>query len=194
MKALSGWGGLAGVLGGFIWALMFYWEAVSPGFDLRNVIANQPAYVILMALSIAFQSIGFYSLATASSGFSIPHASANTCAVGALVQTIALITTSILRLGGAWLLGILAELAITIALAIFSIASIPTGLPRLIKIISFLMVPVYFVGWAFDPGSYSAAPFDFVNLSATLYGLLWVPFGLEVWNTRRKQIRTERYS
>ncbi len=188
MNVLSSWGGLAGVLGGFIWAFFFYREATSPGFDLRDVLANQPAYAVILSLGIAFQSIGFYSLATASSGFSISRASANASTVGALVQAIALLTVSILRLGAAWLLGIMGELAITVALAIFAIASLPTGLPRLIKIIPFLMVPVYFVGWALDPGSFPAAPLDFVNLSATLYGLLWLPFGLAIWITRRKQI------
>lgn len=187
MNALSRWGGLAGVLGGSIWGLFFYREATSPGFDLRNVLATQPAYVFTLALGIAFQSIGFYSLAAAASGFSIPRASANVCAVGALVQATALLAASLLRLGAAWLLGIVGELAITMALAIFAIASLPTALPRLIRIIPFMMVPVYFVGWAVDPGSFSAAPVDFVNLSATLYGLLWLPLGLAIW-TRMKQI------
>jgi len=145
----------------------------------------------MLALGVAFQSIGFYSLATASSGFPIPRASANASAVGALVQAIALLTVSILRLGAAWLLGILGELTITVALATFAIVSLPTELPRLIKIIPYLMVPVYFVGWALDPESLPAAPLDFVNLSATLYGLLWLPFGLAIWNTRRKQIGLE---
>ncbi|HSF80672.1 MAG TPA: hypothetical protein VLA49_05540 [Anaerolineales bacterium] len=188
MKVLSRWSGLIGTWGGLIWAILFFMEATNSAFDLRDLLLNQPAPALVLVLGVLFQAAGYYGLASTSLDLPIPRISATVCAAGALVQSVALLAVSTFGLGAAWLLGILGELAITIALATFAIVSLPTELPRLIKTIPFLMVPVYFVGWALDPGSFPAAPLDFVNLSATLYGLLWLPFGLAIWNNHWHQI------
>ena len=194
MKAFSRWGGLLGAFGGLIWAILFYMEAMNPGFDLRNLLLNQPAPALILVLSIAFQAAGFYSLSDASKDFSIPRISAAVCALGALGQSFALLAVSIFGLGAAWLLGILGELVITIAFGSFAISSFSTKLPLTVKLIPFLMVPFYFVGWAVDPESLSTAGLDLVNLSAAAYGLLWIPFGYAVWNYWRNRFGSDQSS
>ncbi|MEX2029574.1 MAG: hypothetical protein WD906_01170 [Anaerolineales bacterium] len=185
MKAIVRWGGLLGAFGGLIWALMFLMEATNPDFDLRNQLLNQPVIAITLVLGIALQAVGFYSLSETSIEFSTPRISATVCAVGALVQSLALLAASTMGLGVAWIFGILGELVITLALGAFAASSLSAALPRTVKLMPFLMLPLYFIGWAIDPETGSVAGLDLVNLSAALYGLLWFPFGYAIWNARR---------
>jgi len=180
MNGISRWGGVLGACGGLIWAVLFLMEAMSPGFDLRNQLLHQPALGLTMVLGIALQAEGFYSLSDFSKDFSIPRMSATVCALGALGQAIALLV-SIFVWGAAWLLGILGELVISVALGTFAVSSLATRLPLTAKLIPFLMVPLYFVGWSIDPESISVARIDLVNLAAAFYGLLWVPLGHAIW-------------
>lgn len=191
MKAISRWGGLLGAFGGLIWAVLFFMEATSPEFDLRNQLLHQPALGFALVLGIALQATGFYSLSDNSKDFSIPRISAAVCALGALGQSIAL-AVSIYLWGAAWLLGILGELIITMALGAFAISSLSTKLPLALKLIPFLMIPFYFVGWSVDPESSSVARLDLVNLSATFYGLLWMPFGYALWDYSRERLGSDR--
>jgi len=185
MKALSRWGGLLGTCGGLIWAVLFLMEA-APRFDLRNQILHQPALGLALVLGVALQAAGFYSLSNAAEDVPMPRISAAVCALGAVGQSIAL-AVSIYLWGAAWLLGILGEMVITIALGAFAISSLATKLPRTVKLIPFLMVPFYFVGWSADPESISVGRLDVVNLSAAFYGLLWMPFGYAVSNYLRER-------
>jgi hypothetical protein len=77
---------------------------------------------------------------------------------------------------------------ITVALGAFAVSSLSSKLPAAIKAIPFPMVPFYFVGWAIDPASGSVAGFDLVNLSAGVYGLLWIPLGYSVWSYLRNRL------
>ena len=192
MKANSRWGGLLGAFGGLIWAVLFYMGAMRPGFVLRNQLLQQPAFGLIMVLGISFQATGFYSLSVVSLESSAPRISAKVCAAGAFAQAAALLAVSIFGLGVAWLLGIVGELAITIALSAFAISSLTTKLPLTVKLIPFLMVPFYFFGWAVDPGSISGAQRYLVNLSAAFYYLLWIPFGYAIWNDLRDRYGGER--
>ena len=192
MKAISRWGGLLGAFGGLIWAVLFFMEATNPRFDLRNQLLNQPAFGLIMVLGISFQATGFYSLSVVPLESSAPRFSAKVCTAGAFAQAAALLALSIFGLGVAWLLGIVGELAITIALSAFAISSLTTKLPLTVKLIPFLMVPFYFFGWAVDPGSISVAQRYLVNLSAAFYYLLWIPFGYAIWNVLRDRRGTER--
>lgn len=185
MKAIVRWGGLLGAFGGLIWAVMFLMEATNPDFDLRNQLLNQPLIAITLVLGIALQAAGFYSLSEASMEFSAPRISAAVCAAGALVQALALLAASTLGLGGAWIFGILGELVITLALGAFAVSSLLADMPRTVKLMPFLMIPFYFVGWAVDPETGSVARLDLVNLSAAFYGLLWNPFGYAIWKCVR---------
>lgn len=180
MKAISRWGGLLAAFGGLLWAVLFLMDA-KPGFDLLNQLRHQPALGLVLVLAIANQATGFYSLSETSKNFSIPQFSAAVCGLGALGQSIAL-ALSIFVWGAAWLLGILGEMVITIALGAFAISSLSTRLPLTLKLIPFLMVPFYFVGWSVDPDSSLVAGLDLVNLSAAFYGLLWIPLGYAVWD------------
>ena len=180
MKAISRWGGLSGAFGGLIWAVLFLLEA-TPEFDLRNQLLHQPALGLALVLGVALQAAGFYSLSNAAKDAPIPRSSAAVCALGAVGHSIALVV-SIYLWGAAWLLGILGEMVITIALGAFAIASLSTKLPLTLKLIPFLMVPFYFVGWSVDPESISVARLDLVNLAAAFYGLLWIPLGYAVWD------------
>lgn len=184
-KAVVQGGGLLGALGGLSWAAMFLMEAMAPGFDLRNRLLSQPVVAIVLTLGIALQAAGFYSLSRASPELSAPRSGATVCAVGALIQSLALLAASILSIGIAWIFGILGELVITLAFAAFALSSLPSGLPRPVKFMPFLMVPLYFMGWAIDPAAGSVAGLDLVNLSAALYGLLWLPFGFAIWKAGR---------
>jgi len=186
MRAISRWGGLSGACGGLIWAVLFLMEATSPGFNMRNQLLHRPTLGLTMVLGVAFQATGLYSLSDASKDVSIPRISATVCALGALGQSIAL-AVSIYLWGAAWLLGILGEMVITIALGVFAISSLATKLPLTVKLISFLMVPFYFIGWSIDPESISVARLDLVNLSAAFYGLLWIPLGYALWDTLRNR-------
>lgn len=180
MKAISRWGGLLGAFGGLSWAVLFLMEAMSPEFDLRNQLLHQPALGFALVLGVALQATGFYALSDISKDFFVPRISAAVCALGALAQSIAL-ALSIYLWGAAWLLGILGEMIITVALGAFAISSLSTKLPLTLKFIPFLMVPFYFGGWAVNPESISVTRLDLVNLSAAFYGLLWLPFGYAVW-------------
>ena len=184
MKTISRWGGMSGALGGLIWAVAFYVEATNPGFDLLDLVLNKSAFALTMVLGVALQAAGFYSLSDNSKGFSIPRISAAVCALGALGQSLAM-AVSVFVWGGAWILGILGELVITIALGTFAVSSIAAKLPLMVKLLPFLMVPVYFIGWSVDPESWLTAGLDLVNLSAAAYGLLWIPFGYTVWDHSR---------
>lgn len=188
MNAISRWGGLLGAFGGLIWAALFLMDA-TPGFELR--LRRQPALGLVLVLGIALQATGFYSLSDTSKNFSIPRFSAAVCALGAAGQSIAL-AVSIYLWEAAWLLGILGEMVITIALGAFAISSLSTKLPLTLKLIPFLMVPFYFVGWSADPESLSVARLDLVNLSAACYGLLWIPFGYAVWDCLRDRLGSDR--
>ena len=192
MKAISRWGGLLGAFGGLFWAVLFFMEATRPGFDLRNQLLNQPAFGLIMVLGISFQATGFYSLSVIPQESSVPRISAKVCAAGAFAQAAALLAVSIFGLGVAWLLGIVGELAITIALSAFAISSLTTKQPLTVKLIPFLMVPFYFICWAVDPGSISVAQRYLVILSAAFYYLLWIPFGYAIWNDLRYRYGGER--
>lgn len=185
MKLIARWGGLLGILGGLIWAVLFYLEATDPGFDLRNKLLNQPVIGLALAFGVALQAAGFYSLSVTSRESSVLRISATVCASGALLQSLALLAVSGFGLGAAWLFGILGELVITIALGIFAISSLPTKTPLAIKVTALIMVPFYFVGWAIDPGAASAIGPSAVNLSAAIYGLLWIPLGFAIWHSMR---------
>ena len=178
-RLLPYWGGLAGTAGGVIWAGYFLHAATTPGFDLQNIL-NRPSATLLLVLGIALQAMGFDSLRYVSTDTAILRASASTCALGTLVQAGALFTAVIFRVTGVWLLGILGELTITVALAVFAFASFSSTLPALIKVLAVVMVPFYFIGWALDPDLYPIGSVNGVDLSAALYGLLWVPFGLAI--------------
>ncbi len=191
MKAIVRWGGLLGAVGGLSWAVMFFAEATNPGFDLQNQVRNQPVIAITLVLGIALQAVGFYSLSEASMEFSTPRISATVCAVGALVQSLALLAASTMGLGIAWIFGILGELVITLALGAFAVSSLPIVLPHTVKFLPFLMIPFYFVGWAVDPETGAVAGLDLVNLSAAFYGLLWLPFGYAIWNARRHVLEAQ---
>jgi hypothetical protein len=194
-KGILRWGGLLGAFGGLIWAILFYMEATAMGFNLRYLLQNQPIPALVLFLSVAFQAAGFYSLSDASKDFSIPRISAVVCSLGALGQSLAILAVStFIGLGAAWLLGILGELVITIALGIFAISSLSSKLPLTVKLFPFLMVPFYFFGWALDPGTQSTAGPDFINLSAATYGLLWIPFGYTVWNYWRNRFGIDQSS
>jgi hypothetical protein len=192
LKAISRWGGLLGAFGGLIWAVLFFIEATRPGFDLRNQLQHQPAFGLIMVLGISFQAAGFYSLSVVPQESSAPRISAKVCAAGAFAQAAALLAVSIFGLGVAWLLGIVGELAIPIALSAFAISSLTTKLPLIVKLIPILMVPFYFFGWAVDPGSISVAQRYLVNLSAAFYYLLWIPFGYAIWSDLRDRNGGER--
>ena len=185
LRASGRWGGLLAVFGGLIWAILFYLEATKLEFSLRNLMLNQPTFGLLLFLSVAFQAAGYYSLSVASEDYPIPHTSANASALGALAQSLAILAVSILGFGTAWLLGILGEMIIAIALGSFAISSFSTKLPLTIKLFPFLIVPLYFIGWSIDPGTLSNASSDYINLSAAAYGILWLPFGIAIWNYRR---------
>jgi hypothetical protein len=185
MRHIASWGGILGAFGGLIWAVLFLVEGTNPQFNLSYRLQNQPAVGLALVFGVALQAAGFYSLSAASTDSSGPRISAMVCAVGASVQSVALLAVSIFGLGAAWIFGILGELVITIALAGFAVTSLASKLPRLLTIIPFLMVPFYFIGWASDPGGLSGASIDLVNLSAAVYGLLWVPFGFAVWSYLR---------
>lgn len=191
MKAIVRWGGLLGAFGGLIWAFMFLMEATNPDFDLRNQLLNHPVFSIVLVLGVALQAVGFYCLSQASMEFTIPRISAAVCAVGALVQSLALLAASTMGFGMAWIFGILGELVITLALGTFAIYSLPAALPRTVKLMPFLMIPTYFIGWAIDPETGSVAGFDLVNLSAAFYGLLWLPFGYAIWNAQRYMLEAQ---
>jgi hypothetical protein len=193
MKTFARWGGLLGAFGGLIWAILFYMEATATGFDLRNLIQNQPVPALSIFLSVAFQAAGFYSLSDASKDFSIPRISAVVCALGALGQSVAILAVStFFGLGAAWILGILGELVITIALGVFAISSLSSKLPITIKLFPFLMVPFYFFGYALDPGSQSTVGPSLINLSAAAYGLFWIPFGYAIWNYWRNRYGSDQ--
>lgn len=193
MKTFARWGGLLGAFGGLIWAILFYMEATAPGFDLRYLLQNQPVPALILFLSVAFQAAGFYSLSDTSKDFSIPRISAVVCALGALGQSFAILAVStFFGWGVVWLLGILGEMVITIALGIFAISSLSSKLPLTVKIIPFLMVPLYFFGYASDPGSQSTVGPSLINLSAAAYGLLWIPFGYAIWNYRRNRFGSDQ--
>ena len=194
MKTFARWGGLLGAFGGLIWAILFYMEATATGFDLRNLLQNQPVPALIIFLSVAFQAAGFYSLSDTSKDFSIPRISAVACALGALGQSFAVLAVStFFGLGAAWILGILGELVITIALGAFAISSLSSKLPLTVKLIPFLMVPFYFVGWSMDPGSrLKLFGLDLINLSNAAYGLLWMPFGYAIWNYWRNRFGSDQ--
>jgi hypothetical protein len=177
MKAIIRWGGLLGAIGGLIWAVLFLLEATNPRFDLRGQLLNGSTVAIALVFGVALQAAGFYSLSAASADFSGPRFSAVACAAGALVQSLALLAVSTTSFGAAWIFGILGELVITLALGAFAVSSLSSRLPSAIKVIPFPMVPFYFIGWAIEPKTGSAASLDLVNLSAAMYGLLWIPFG-----------------
>lgn len=187
MKAVGRWGAMWGALGGLIWAAFFFMEATNPGFDLRYQLLEQPAMGASLAFAVMLQAAGFHSLSMVSVELYALRISAAVCAAGAVVQSLAILAVSIAGLGAAWLFGILGELVITLALGAFAISSLVTGLPILVKLISLLMIPFYFIGWAVDPQSISAAGLDLVNLAAAIYGLLWVPLGYTVWRHLREQ-------
>ncbi len=192
MKAIDRRGGLLGAIGGLIWAVLFLMEATNPRFDLRDQLLGGSTVGLALVFGVALQAVGFYSLSIASADFSVPRFSAVACAAGALVQSLALMAASTTGFGAAWIFGILGELVITLALGVFAVSTLSTRLPRLFSVIPFLMIPFYFVGWAVDPQSGSGASIDVVNLSAAIYGLLWVPFGYAVWGHLRDRAGIDR--
>ena len=188
MKAISRWGGLLGAFGGLLWAALFLMDA-TPDFELWP--RPRPALVLALVVSVALQATGFFGLSEISKVFSIPRFSAAVCALAALGQSIAL-PVSIYLWGVAWLLGIQGEMVITVALGAFTISSLSTKLPLTLKLVPFLMIPFYFVGWSVDTGSLSTVPPNLVSLSAAAYGLLWMPFGYAVWNHMRERLDGNR--
>jgi hypothetical protein len=110
------------------------------------------------------------------------------CAVAVLVQSLALLAASTFGFGAAWIFGILGELVITLALGAFAISSLFAQLPFAFGFISSLMVPFFFVGWAVDPQSGSVTGMDVANLSAAIYGVLWMPFGYVIWGYLRNRV------
>lgn len=181
LNAIDRWGGLLGAFGGLIWAVFFYMEATIPEFSLRIQLVNQPVVGFLLFLSVAFQACGYFALSRRSEVYPIPQMGAKISAMGAFGQSLAIFAVSQLGIGSAWLLGILGELVITLALGTFAFSSLATKQSPTIKFLPFLMVPLFYMGWSIDSGTSAFTNLDYINLSAAAYGFLWVPFGITIW-------------
>ena len=166
-------GGAAAVLGGLTWTAFFIWmirSAGKPADPMR--ITGSLAILILPLLAFMLAS---YVLSRA----------AGTGRVGLLVMVggmglmlVGVIGVSLLRIGQAWLVGILGELVTSIGLGWFAIANLGDRRLPALNGLPLLMLLLYVPSWLVDPGDLpSLFPAGSTEWLAALYGLSWVALG-----------------
>ena len=167
------WGGPMAVFGGLIWTTFHIWmirSAGGPDDPLR--ITGVLAILILPLLGFMIAS---YALSRA----------AGNGRVGLLVMVggmglmlLGVTGVSLLRIGEAWLVGILGELVTSIGLAWFALANLSDGQLPALNGLPLLMLLLYVPSWMVDPGNLPGPfPAHFTEWLAAGYGLSWVLLG-----------------
>jgi hypothetical protein len=167
-KKLKCWGRGTAVLGGLIWAGFFIWMIRSA----PSRIGGSLAILILPLLGFMLAS---YALSRAPGGGRVGLL----VMVGGMgLMLLGVIGVSLLRIGEAWLMGILGEMVISVGLGWFAIANLSDRRLPALNGLPLLMLLLYVPSWMVDPGNLPGFfPDYFTELLAAVYGLSWVVLG-----------------
>lgn len=180
------WGGIAGAIGGLMWAIFMVALATDTKRSLFQAM-QAPPIGLLLSMIIAFFALGFLGIAFHSRAVSLVRIIAIICAAIAAAQSLAVFVATVVGFKPAYFLGIVSEPALALGLLALGASSLTCPLPAGIKVIPFLMALVYIPSFVLDPAALPPGiARSFPDLLAALYGILWTMLGLITYRSSRR--------